>query len=111
MTTETVEYHPLTVATVESLTDDSVAITFEVPPDLVEPFSYTAGQHITVRTRLDGEDVTRTYSICEDASTGRLRIGVKRLEGGQFSSFATTRLRVGDTLDVAVPHGQFTINT
>lgn len=109
MTTEAVEYHSLTIADVAPLTDDSVAITFAVPAALAGSYQYTPGQHIAVRADIDGHDVRRTYSICADAASNRLRIGVKRLEGGAFSSFATTRLRVGDRLEVTPPHGEFTI--
>lgn len=111
MTTEVqgVDFHELTVAAIEPLTDEAVAITLAVPQDLAESFRYSPGQHVAVRASIDGEDVRRTYSICADATTDRLRIGIKRLEGGRFSSFATTRLRAGDHLLVAPPYGEFTI--
>ena len=112
MTTDTpaVAYHPLTVAKVEPLTEDAVAITFEVPEPLVDSYRFTPGQHIAIRADIDGHDVRRTYSICADAATDQLRIGIKRIEGGTFSGYATTRLRVGDQLDVAPPYGEFTID-
>ncbi len=111
MTTDTqaVVYHPLTVAKVEPLTDDAVAITFDVPESLAESYRYVPGQHIAVRADIAGTDVRRTYSICADATTNQLRIGVRRIEGGTFSSFATTSLKVGDQLEVTPPHGEFTI--
>ena len=104
-----VDFHSLTVADVEPLTEDAVAITLAVPDELSDAFRFIPGQHIAVRADIDGEDVRRTYSICADAASGRLRIGVKRLEGGVFSTFATTRLRPGDSLEVTPPHGEFTI--
>ena len=111
MTTDTqaVEYHPLTISNVEALTDDAVAITFDVPDSLAGLYRYVPGQHIAVRADIDGQDVRRTYSICADATTDQLRIGVKRLEGGTFSTYATTRLKIGEQLDVTPPHGEFTI--
>ena len=82
------EFHPLRVAAVDPLTDDAVAITFEVPDDLRDAYAFDAGQHLTVRTEVGGEEVRRNYSICAPATEGRLRIGVKRLSGGAFSTHA-----------------------
>jgi ring-1,2-phenylacetyl-CoA epoxidase subunit PaaE len=100
-------FHPLRVGDVERLTDDAVAITFDVPDDLLADYAFTAGQHLTVRTEVDGVEVRRNYSICSPATSGRLRIGVKRLAGGAFSGHATSALRVGDVVDVMTPTGRF----
>lgn len=104
-----VEFHPLRVTEVSPETDDAVSITFDVPPDLAGTFRYLPGQHVTVRAEIDGQDVRRSYSICANANSGKLRIGVKRLPGGAFSTFATTALSAGDTLEVMPPVGDFTI--
>jgi ring-1,2-phenylacetyl-CoA epoxidase subunit PaaE len=108
---EGVSFNTLIVADIEPLTDDAVAITFAVPDELTDTYRFIPGQHITVRADIDGQDVRRTYSICADAASNRLRIGVKRIEGGVFSSFATRNLRAGDELEVAPPYGEFTIET
>ena len=100
-------FHPLCVADVERLTDDAVAITFDVPEELAEDYRFVQGQHLTVRTDLAGDDVRRNYSICAPAGSGRLRIAVKRLEGGAFSAYALERLQPGDTLEVMTPTGRF----
>ena len=100
-------FHPLRVDAVERLTDDAVAITFAVPDDLRDDYEYAAGQHLTVRMTIAGEEVRRNYSICAPAGSGRLRVAVKRLEGGAFSAFATSGLRPGDTVDVMTPTGRF----
>lgn len=104
-----VEFHPLRVLEVTPLTEESVAVTFDVPEELSDTFRYLPGQHVTVRAFIDGEDVRRSYSICSNANTGKLRVGIKRLPGGAFSSYATTRLVAGETLEVAPPVGEFTI--
>jgi len=101
-------FHSLRVAALDRLTDDAVAITFEVPPDLAEEFAFKPGQHVAVRALLAGDDVRRNYSICATAGSGPLRIGVKRLPGGVFSSYALDTLVVGDTLEVLSPAGTFT---
>ena len=103
------QFHRLEVASVARETDDSVTITFAIPPGLAPEFRFLPGQHVTIRAEIDGMDVRRSYSICESANTGRLRIGVKRLEGGAFSTFATTVVQAGHQLDVMPPVGEFTI--
>lgn len=102
-------FHRLCVAEVKRETDQAVAITFAVPSDLAPDFRYLPGQHITVRAEIDGDDVRRSYSLCADAGAGQLRVGVKQLRGGKFSTFANSRLKVGDFLDVMPPVGEFTI--
>jgi len=98
-------FHPLRIAAIDELTDDAVALTFDVPPSLAADFAYTPGQHLNIR---GGDDVRRSYSICTAPSSGLLRIGVKRLPGGAFSEGVLASLSVGDTLDVMTPAGRFT---
>jgi ring-1,2-phenylacetyl-CoA epoxidase subunit PaaE len=99
------QFHQLRVADVEPLTDDSVAITFAVPPELAEAYRFTHGQHLTIRGD-DGE--RRSFSICTPPSSGLLRIGVKKLPGGAFSEGVVGTLHPGDALDVMTPAGRFT---
>ncbi len=97
------DFHPLTVARVESLTDDSAAVTFTVPDDLRRQFAFAAGQTLTVRR---GEQ-RRSYSIC--APTGDApRIGVREVAGGAVSGWLVHDVRPGDIVDVQVPSGSFT---
>jgi ring-1,2-phenylacetyl-CoA epoxidase subunit PaaE len=98
-------FHPLRVAAIDELTDDAVAVTFEVPAELADDYAFTHGQHLNIRS---GDDVRRSYSICTPPSSGVLRIGVKRLPGGAFSEGVLQRLRVGDELEVMTPSGRFT---
>jgi len=99
--------HRLRVADVRRLTEDSVSITFEVPDHLREDFRFRPGQHL-VLLHPDGE-TRRTYSICSPAG-GLLRVGVKRQDGGVFSTWVTTQLRAGDELDVMTPMGRFCLD-
>src|SRR4051812_13633981 len=100
-------FHPLRVADVEQLTPDAVAVTFAVPPELRSDYAFAPGQHLTLRAFVDGEEIRRSYSLCSPPSSGRLRIAIKRLEGGVFSGHALQQLRVGDVLDVMRPAGRF----
>lgn len=103
-------FHPLRVTEVSRLTDDAVAVTFDVPDSLRDRFTYLPGQHVTVRADIDGVDARRSYSICAPANSGKLRVGIKRLPGGRFSNYANDVLKAGDTLEVMPPVGDFTID-
>ena len=104
------KFHPLPVAKVERETRDAIAVTFDVPDALRDLFRFDAGQHLTLRTHLDGEDIRRSYSICTPAG-GPLRIAVKRSPGGAFSTWANDALREGALLDVMPPMGHFNVPT
>lgn len=103
----TAETHPLVVRSIEALTPDSVRIGFGVPAALHDHFRFRAGQHLTVHHRLDGQDIRRTYSICTSPGSGELAIAIRRVPDGVFSTFATKQLRVGDTLELSCPTGDF----
>lgn len=102
-------FHPLTIARVERETRDAVAITFAVPAALREQFRYEQGQHLTLRTKVGGEDVRRSYSICAAVQDDCLRIAVKKTPGGVFSTWANEALKAGDTIDVMPPLGHFSV--
>lgn len=99
-------FHPLTVAAVETLTDDSVAVTFDVPEELRERFDFAAGQSLTLRRMIDGREHRRTYSICAPVGH-RPRVGVREVPGGLFSSWLVRGVRPGDTVEVLPPSGGF----
>ncbi|MGW2422010.1 2Fe-2S iron-sulfur cluster-binding protein [Streptomyces sp. NPDC001709] len=108
-------FHPLPVAAVDRITDDSVALTFTVPPELREEYRHAPGQHLALRRQVDGTEVRRTYSICSPApdpagaGPGTLRVGVRLVEGGAFSAYALKEINVGDVLEVMTPAGRFTL--
>lgn len=102
------EFHDLEVLDVEPLTDESVAIEFAVPHDLAANFGFVPGQHVIVRRDISGHDVRRSYSLCVPASSGRLRVAVKQVPDGLFSTFANKELRPGMTVEVTPPIGDFT---
>ncbi|MDT0379010.1 2Fe-2S iron-sulfur cluster-binding protein [Streptomyces sp. DSM 42041] len=105
-------FHPLQVTAVEQLTDDAVAVTLAVPAELRTAYRYDPGQHIALRrTDVGGEEIRRTYSLCAPASEApeTLRIGVRGVEGGAFSTYALKELAVGDSVEVLPPTGRFTL--
>src|SRR3954464_10420978 len=100
-------FHPLTVARVEQLTDDAVAVTFAVPEELAEDYRFAPGQALTLR-RVDGDrDERRSYSICAPVGAAP-RVGVREVPGGFFSSYLVHQVRPGDTIEVLPPAGTFT---
>ena len=101
-------FHELEIADIRRETDDSVSICFTVPDALKQAFVFAPGQYLTLRTRIDGEEVRRSYSICSGVNDNDLRVAVKQIADGRFSSFANTSLAKGDRLDVMPPEGRFT---
>ena len=101
-------FHALRVAEVVRETDDAYSIRFEVPDDLTSAFAFKAGQHLTLRADIAGEEVRRNYSLCVAPHEGLIKVTVKRIAGGAFSNWVGDQLKPGDTLDVMTPHGSFT---
>ncbi|WP_183782966.1 1,2-phenylacetyl-CoA epoxidase subunit PaaE [Prauserella sediminis] len=101
------EFHTLTVAGVDRLCDDAVAVTFAVPPELADFYDFRAGQSLTVRRTIDGREERRSYSICA-AEGHSLRIGVREVPGGLFSGWLVREVRPGDEVEVGAPTGTFT---
>jgi ring-1,2-phenylacetyl-CoA epoxidase subunit PaaE len=100
-------FHPLTVAAVERLTDDAVAVTFAVPDELAEEYAFRPGQALTLRRVEDGRDERRSYSICAPMGAAP-RVGVREVPGGYFSSWLVHDVRPGDAIEVLPPSGTFT---
>jgi ring-1,2-phenylacetyl-CoA epoxidase subunit PaaE len=103
------KFYPLTVAKVKHETRDAIAVTFDLPPELKDAFAYQQGQHLTLRATIDGEDVRRSYSICSAVQDDRLRVAIKRVNGGLFSTWANECIRPGVTIDVMPPEGRFNL--
>jgi ring-1,2-phenylacetyl-CoA epoxidase subunit PaaE len=106
-----VHFHSLFVKRIEPVTADAAQITFAIPPDLRDTFEFKSGQFLTLRAQIAGESVRRSYSICSTpamlASSQEISVGIKHVEGGVFSTWATTRLQAGDEVDVMPPDGRF----
>ncbi|GGM81082.1 phenylacetic acid degradation protein [Terrabacter tumescens] len=108
-------FHPLTVDSVERLTEDAVAVTFLVPEGLVEEFAFEPGQHLTLRATIRGEDVRQSYSICQsrraDPAGRRLRVAAARVPEGRMSNWLNDGVSPGDVVEVMTPQGSFTCAT
>jgi len=104
-------FHTLTVTGVERLTDEAVAVSFAVPDELASEFVFEPGQHLTLRSTVEGQDVRRSYSIClsrqEAQERKELRIAAARVDGGLMSGWINDNLTVGDRIEVMTPLGDF----
>lgn len=104
-------FHSLHIKDIKIETSDTVSISFNVPEDLQADYKFIPGQYLTLRTNINSEEIRRSYSICAEPDANDLRVAVKQIENGVFSTFANTRLKVNDTLDVAIPEGKFILET
>lgn len=100
-------FHALPIREIRRETPDAVSIAFAVPDDLAEAYRFEQGQYLTLRTVIDGEDVRRSYSICTGEDEGELRVAIKEVAGGAFSTFANRQLQPGAVLEVMTPMGRF----
>ena len=101
------QFYPLQVKDLRKDTEDSVVVTFDVPDELADNFTFIPGQYITLNQQIADQEVRRSYSICAGLDDGQLRVAIKHVEGGVFSSWANEHLKAGDTLAVMPPNGDF----
>jgi len=102
-----IHFEQLPVREVRRETNDCVSIAFEVPENLKASFQFIQGQYITLKTKIGGEEVRRSYSICSSPLDDELRVAVKKVPNGIFSTYANELLKAGDQLDVMPPMGKF----
>ncbi len=106
-------FHELKVKRVSPEAAGSVAITFDIPADLREAFTFEPGQFLTLRADINGQDVRRNYSISSPrsrlAKQGEVEVGIRPVEGGLFSNWAATQVKAGDTMKVMTPDGRFVV--
>jgi len=100
-------FHRLRIIRLQKETEHAVVLTFDVPADLADSFSFTQGQYLTLRATIDGEVVQRSYSICSGVDDDELRVGIKHVEDGVFSSWANQHIKAGEFIDVMAPRGDF----
>jgi ring-1,2-phenylacetyl-CoA epoxidase subunit PaaE len=100
-------FNDLTISQVRKLTEDSIEVSFTIPDELIGDYNYSPGQYIALRASVEGEDLRRSYSICQAPVVGELKVGIKRDLGGRFSTWAIENLASGMSLSVMVPEGTF----
>lgn len=104
-------FHSLEVVDIKRETAEAVSIKLRIPEELAEEFKFIPGQYLMFKHEVNGEEIKRSYSISSSPQEGELRVGVKEVPDGRFSTFANRVLKVGDTLQTLAPRGRFVINT
>ena len=102
-------FYTLTVEKVVEETHDAKSIYFEIPPEFKDTFSFEAGQYLTLKFDVEGEELRRAYSIFTSPLSSKLAVAVKRVEGGRVSNYINNNLSAGDTVEVMPPQGKFTV--
>lgn len=100
-------FHSLHIKEVRRETADCVSLLFELPLSIQHLFQFVAGQNLTLKTTINGQELRRSYSICSAPHENELRVAIKKVEGGLFSGYANENLKAGDTLEVMPPTGKF----
>ncbi len=102
-----IHFHPLRIKEIRKETSECISVLFEIPDNIKEDFKFKQGQSLTMRTNIGSEEVRRTYSICSSPLDDEIRVAIKKVEGGLFSTFANEELKPGDVLEVMEPVGKF----
>jgi len=100
-------FYEITVQEIIRETDDCLSITFDIPEKFVNDFNYKSGQYITLKAEIEKEEVRRSYSLCSEPSSKSHKIAIKKIENGLFSSYAHQQIKVGDSIEVMAPAGNF----
>lgn len=104
-------FESLKIKNIKKETSNSVSIEFIIPSENTNDYSFKAGQFLTLKANINGEDVRRSYSICSSPKSGELKVVVKQIPNGIFSTYANSQLKAGDILEVAKPSGTFFLET
>ena len=100
-------FHDIPIKNIIKETADAVSVVFDIPNTKKTKFSFKAGQYLTLKTMINGEEVRRAYSICSSPDSGEVQVAIKAVENGKFSVYATEKLTVGDIIEVHEPEGKF----
>ncbi len=101
------DFYPIQVSELNKETKDCTSVTFDIPEVYKDKFIYKQGQHLTLKTTIDGDEIRRSYSLCSSPLEGKWQVAVKRINGGLFSNFANDVLKVGDIIEIMPPVGNF----
>lgn len=101
------KFHSVRVVDIYKETKDCSVISLDIPEEIRESFSYTQGQHLTLRAEINGQDVRRSYSLCSSPLENTWKVAVKKIDGGLFSSYVNDSLKKGDLIEIMPPNGVF----
>lgn len=100
-------FYKTTIKEIKHETANAVSVLFDIPKELEKPFQFIAGQYITLQSEIQGKTVRRAYSICSTPHSGEIRVAIKTVENGVFSTYATKELKAGDVIEIKAPEGRF----
>ena len=103
-------FYNVQIKEVKQETADAVSVVFNIPENIKSDFNFSAGQYITLQKEINNEEVRRAYSICSTPNSGEVRVAIKAVENGIFSTYATSDLKVEDTIEISTPEGRFLLN-
>ncbi|MFD2529589.1 MULTISPECIES: ferredoxin--NADP reductase [Polaribacter] len=103
-------FYKVNIQEVKHETANAVSVLLEIPQHLKNSFNFVAGQYITLQKVINGEEIRRAYSICSAPKSGEIRVAIKAVENGVFSTYATSKLKAGDEIEVSEPEGRFLLN-
>jgi len=103
----TPKFHALTIAQVKQESSDAISVLFNIPSELREDYRFIQGQHITFKSKINGQELRRSYSICSTAGDNEIKVAIKKVPGGAFSNWANSTLKKGDLIEVMTPEGKF----
>lgn len=103
------KFHNIQVQDIYKETRDCSVVTFQIPQNLINEFQYKPGQHLTLKTMINGQDVRRSYSLCSSPVENKWQVAIKKINGGLFSTFANDNLQKGDSLEIMAPSGKFNV--
>ncbi len=104
------KFYPLKVIDIQKTTQDSVVVSFDVPSEHKDIFSFTQGQYLTLKSEINGESVRRSYSLCSSVDDNEWKVAIKEVAGGKYSTYANHHLSEGDIIECMPPDGRFFVN-
>ncbi|UAM97465.1 2Fe-2S iron-sulfur cluster binding domain-containing protein [Polaribacter litorisediminis] len=103
-------FHKVHIQEVKQETANAVSVLFKIPENLQSDFKFTSGQYVTLQKEINGTEIRRAYSICSTPKSGAIRVSIKAVENGIFSTYATSHLKEGDEIEITAPEGRFLLN-
>ncbi len=103
------KFHSIKVLDIYKETKDCLVISFDIPAELKQDFSFKQGQHITLRATIDDKEERRSYSLCSSPLENKWKVAIKKIEGGLFSNYVQEKLQIGDFVDIMPPNGNFSV--
>lgn len=92
-------------------TRDCVSVALDIPKDIRHKFDFVPGQHLIFKTDINGQSVRRSYSLCTGPWEDALRVAIKKVKEGLFSTYANDSMKVGDEIEISVPQGSFNLHS